>query len=293
MEEANQAQMQDDELVLLMTEKVLLVDEGKLAEDGNKVILNGEYLWVYEEDGKLIMKSSAYENNPHYGQSSRNEGDSGNKSNISHSAESTPPSELDVNELMMAGKVEPANFNNVASEPSWQQAMKSETESVEKNNTWELMKLPVGKKAIGLKWVFKVKKDANGEMVKYKARIVAKGYVQQQGRDFDKIFAPVTRLEIVRLPLALTAKNSWEVHHLDVKSAFLNGEIQEEVYVTQPKGFVKKGKEHFIYRLVKSLYGLRQAPRARYAKLSAWKSSVSYDAPMNILFTLRKLESLC
>lgn len=104
--------------------------------------------------------------------------------------------------------------------------------------------------------------------MKHKARIVTKGYVQQQGRDFDEIFAPVTRLETVRLLLALAAKNSWEVHHLDVKSAFLNGEIQEEVYVAQPKGFVKKRKEHLVYKLVKALYGLRQAPRAWYAKLS-------------------------
>ena len=176
--------------------------------------------------------------------------------------------ELDDDELMLMGTVEPTNYSTAAVEDCWQQAMKTEIEAVERNNTWRLTELPVGQKAIGLKWVFKVKRDANGEVVKHKARIVAKGYVQQQGRDFDEIFAPVTRLETVRLLLALAAKNSWEVHHLDVKSAFLNGEIHEEVYVTQPEGFVKKGKEHLVYRLVKALYGLRQAPRAWYAKLS-------------------------
>lgn len=176
--------------------------------------------------------------------------------------------ELDDDELMLMGTIEPTSYNKAATEYSWRQAMKNEIDAVERNNTWELTELPVGKKAIGLKWVFKVKKDANGEVVKHKARIVAKGYVQQQGRDFNEIFAPVTRLETVRLLLALAAKNSWEVHHLDIKSAFLNGELQEEVYVTQPEGFVKEGKEHLVYRLVKALYGLRQAPRAWYAKLS-------------------------
>lgn len=89
-----------------------------------------------------------------------------------------------------------------------------------------------------------------------------------KGIDFEEIFVPVTRVETVRLLLALAAKYSWEVHHLDVKTAFLNGEIEEEVYVSQPEGFVKKGKEHLVYRLIKALYGLRQGPRAWYAKLN-------------------------
>lgn len=113
--------------------------------------------------------------------------------------------------------------------------------------------------------------------MKYKARIVAKGYVQKRGVDFEEIFAPVTRLETVRLLLALAAKYGWEVHHLDVKSAFLNGDIQEEVYVCQPDGFVEKGKEHLVYRLVKALYGLRQAPRAWYAKLSKSLESLGFN----------------
>lgn len=88
-----------------------------------------------------------------------------------------------------------------------------------------------------------LKKDADGNIVKHKARLVAKGYVQEKGVDFDEVFVPVTRLEIVHLLLALAAKDSWEVHHLDVKTAFLNGKISEEVYVAQPEGFVKKGKD--------------------------------------------------
>lgn len=105
-------------------------------------------------------------------------------------------------------------------------------------------------------------------MIKHKARLVAKGYVQEHGIDYDEVFAPVTRMEIVRLLLALAAKNMWQVHHLDVKTAFLNGDINEEVYVAQPKGFVKKGQEQMVYKLYKALYGIKQAPHAWYSKLN-------------------------
>lgn len=112
------------------------------------------------------------------------------------------------------------------------------------------------------KWVFKLKKNADGDVVTYKARLVAKGYVQQYDIDYEEVFAPVTRLETVRLLLALAAKNTWEVHHLDVKSAFLNGELHEKVYVVQSEGFVKKGARIQIYKLLKALYDLCQAPGA-------------------------------
>lgn len=105
-------------------------------------------------------------------------------------------------------------------------------------------------------------------MTKHKAHLVAKGYVEKQGVDFEEVFTPVTRLETVRLLLALATKNRWEIHHLDVKLAFLNGELKEVVYVSQPEGFVKENSEHMVYQLIKTLYGLRQAPRAWYAKLS-------------------------
>lgn len=127
--------------------------------------------------------------------------------------------------------------------------MQTEMEAVERNGTWELTELPKGRKAIDLKWIYKIKRDAAGNVTKHKARIVAKGYVQKKGVDFDEVFAPVTRIETIRLLLALAAKGNWEVHHLDVKTAFLNGEIKEEVFVKQPEGFVKHGKEHLVYRL--------------------------------------------
>jgi hypothetical protein len=109
--------------------------------------------------------------------------------------------------------------------------MNSKLQSIQENNTWQLCDLPKGHKAIGLKWVYKVKRDPDDNIIKYKARLVAKGYTQRQGVDYGEVFAAVARLEIVRLLLALAANGKWQVHHMDVKSAFLNGELQEEVYV--------------------------------------------------------------
>jgi len=116
-------------------------------------------------------------------------------------------------------------------------------QSIQKNKTWELVKLQSGKKPIGLKWVFKLKRNSDGDVVKHKARLVAKGYVQKHGVDYDEVFAPVARLDTVRVLLALAANQGWKVHHLDVKSAFLHGELEEKVYVSQPEGYVVKGKE--------------------------------------------------
>jgi hypothetical protein len=138
---------------------------------------------------------------------------------------------------------EPSNYSEASGDPNWIQAMDSEMQSICKNGTWELAMLPPGQKAIGLKWVFKLKKNADGEIVKHKARLVAKGYVQQQGVDFDEVFAPVARLDTIRMILALAANRGWQVHHLDVKTAFLNGELEEEVYVVQPEGCGKGKRE--------------------------------------------------
>lgn len=171
-------------------------------------------------------------------------------------------------ELYLMGTEEPSTYRQAANDKEWRLAMEKEMDSIERNGTWKLTEPPKEQKIIGLKWIYKLKKDASGNVVKYKARLVAKGYSQEQGVDFEENFAPVTRLETVRLLLALAAQNNWEVHHLDVKTAFLNGEIKEDVYVAQPEGYVQKGKEHMVYKLVKALYGLKQAPRAWYFKLA-------------------------
>nr|GEZ01937.1 ribonuclease H-like domain, reverse transcriptase, RNA-dependent DNA polymerase [Tanacetum cinerariifolium] len=140
----------------------------------------------------------------------------------------------------------------------------------------EITTLPKGHKAIGLKWVFKTKRDVNENIIKHKARLVAKGYIQEHGIDFEKVFAPVARMETIRLLLTIAANNKWKVHHLDVKSAFLHGDLKKEVYVTQPEGSVEKQDQGKVYRLIKALYGLRQAPRAWNIKLDNTLKSLGF-----------------
>ena len=105
--------------------------------------------------------------------------------------------------------------------------------------------------------MFKLKKNSERNVIKHKSRLMTKGYVQRQGVDFEEVFAPVTRLDTIRLILSLATQHGWEVHDLDVKSAFLNGQLQEEVYVAQPEGFIIKVEEHKVYKLSKALYVLR------------------------------------
>ena len=179
--------------------------------------------------------------------------------------QSTAPGFVDRNleeHLLLASDAEPATFDEALRHDHWRHAMLDEMTAIEASDTWRLVDAPPRVKPIGLKWVYKTKKDATGVITKYKARLVAKGYVQQQGVDFDEVFAPVARLESVRLLLAHAASQGWAVHHMDVKSAFLNGVLQEQVYVEQPPGFVLCGHEKKVLHLVKALYGLCQAPRA-------------------------------
>jgi hypothetical protein len=170
-------------------------------------------------------------------------------------------------EALLVEMEEPTCFRDATDSQDWVDAMDREMQSIQKNKTWELVKLPAGKKPIGLKWVFKQKRNSEGDVVKHKARLVAKGYVQKHGVDYEEVFAPVARLDTVRVLLALAANQGWKVHHLDVKSAFLHGELEEEVYVSQPEGYVVKGKEQCVLKLSKALYGLKQAPRAWNVRL--------------------------
>jgi hypothetical protein len=130
-------------------------------------------------------------------------------------------------ELNAVSSDEPSNFEEAEQDPSWRRAMLVEMKSIEENDTWCLADLPSGRRAIGLKWMFKVKRDVDGNLVKHKARLVVKGYAQRSGIDYDEVFAPVARLDSVQLLIALATSEGWEVHHLDVKSAFLNGGLQE------------------------------------------------------------------
>ena len=174
---------------------------------------------------------------------------------------------LECEMLLLSLCDEPRSYQEASKNKRWRLACSDEIESINKNETWVLIDKPPGVKVIGLRWVFKIKRDADGKIIKFKARLVAKGYVQELGIDFDEVFAPVARIETIRLLIGLAAARGWEIHHLDVKTAFLHGELNEDVYVSQPEGFEKKGEEHKVYKLSKALYGLRQAPRAWNTKL--------------------------
>ena len=151
----------------------------------------------------------------------------------------------------------------------WEAAMEEEYHSLHANRTWELTTLPPSRKAVGCKWVFKTKRDATGEIVRHKARLVARGFSQVQGVDFNETFAPVAKFTTIRCIVALGASLDLEMHQMDVKTAFLNGDLEEDIYMEQPKGFVQRGHEHLVCKLTKSLYGLKQASRAWYQKIDA------------------------
>jgi len=152
--------------------------------------------------------------------------------------------------------------------------MEQELKSVEQNYTWELVL--DGHRPITLKWVFKLKKDELGAVIKHKARLVARGFVQQEGINYDYTFAPMEHIESVRVLLTLAAQEGRQVHHMDVKSAFLNSYLKEEVNVRQPPGYAITGEEGKVYRLSKALYGLHQAPCAWNAKIDATLKKIGF-----------------
>jgi hypothetical protein len=155
-------------------------------------------------------------------------------------------------------------------DPDWLLAMYKELSNFTRNDVWVLEPPPKSKNIIGTKWVFRNKEDEHGVVVRNKARLVAKGYSQVEGLDFREIFAPVVRLEAIRLLLAYSSLNDIKLYQMDVNSAFLNGEINELVYVEQPPGFEDPRNLNHVYTLKKALYGLKQAPRAWYERLSGF-----------------------
>jgi hypothetical protein len=143
----------------------------------------------------------------------------------------------------------------------WKEAVCSEMDSILSNETWELIDRPYGCKHVGCKWVFKKKLRPDGTIDKYKARLVAKDYTQKEGEDFFDTYSPVIRLTTIRVLLSLAASHGLLVHQIDVKTTFLNRELEEKIYMTRPDGFVVKGQEDKVCKLIKSLYGLKQAPK--------------------------------
>ncbi|KAJ9536421.1 hypothetical protein OSB04_un000398, partial [Centaurea solstitialis] len=171
---------------------------------------------------------------------------------------------------------EPSDVSQALADLDWVLAMQEELAEFERNKVWRLVTRPWGKSIIGMKWIFRNKKDENDLIIQNKARLVAKGYRQQEGIDFDETFAPVARIEAIRIFLAYAAHKNMTVYQMDVKCAFLNGVLQEEVYLEQPEGFVDPRYPNHVYVLDKALYGLKQAPRAWYETLTNYLLGVGY-----------------
>ncbi|KAE8730652.1 putative galacturonosyltransferase 6 [Hibiscus syriacus] len=159
----------------------------------------------------------------------------------------------------------------------WMMAVQEEIEALHKNNTWDLVPLPQGRKPIGNKWVFKIKRNVDDQVERYRARLVVKGYAQKEGIDFNEIFSPVVRLTTVRVLLAMCATLNLHLEQLDVKTAFLHGNLEEEIYMLQPEGFEEKEKKNLVCRLNKSLYGLKQAPRCWYKRFDSFIMCLGYN----------------
>jgi len=165
--------------------------------------------------------------------------------------------EGEIVQSIMLAEVEPVSFEEALKQNHWKKAMIEELDSIEKNETWRLVQLPTDKKCIDVKWVFKTKLKPDGQVAKYKARLVTRGFLQKYDQDYYEVYSLVARMETIRLIVAITVKNNWSMYQLDVKSTFLNVELEEEVYVNQPPGFEIKEKEEYLYKLDKALYGLK------------------------------------
>ena len=159
----------------------------------------------------------------------------------------------------------------------WFNGMKDKMKSIASNGVWDLVKLPNGAKTIGCKWVYKIKKDSLGNIERYKARLVAKGFTQNEGIDYKETFSPVSKKDSLHIILALVAHFDFELQQMNVKTAFLNGKLEEEVYMKQHKGFSSSQGEHLVCKLKKSICGLKQASRQCYLKFPDVISSFGFE----------------
>ena len=159
----------------------------------------------------------------------------------------------------------------------WQKAMDREMESMYSNSVWSLVEAPKGVKPIGCKWIYKRKRGSDGKVETFKARLVAKGYTQKEGIDYEETFSPVAMLKSIRILLAVAASLDYEIWQMDVKTAFLNGNLNEDIYMQQPEGFKTKGKEHMVCKLQRSIYGLKQASRSWNIKFDQAITSFGFE----------------
>ena len=140
--------------------------------------------------------------------------------------------------------------------------MKSKLDSMYPNQVWDLLKAPKGIKPVGCKWVYKRKRGIDGKVETFKTRLVAKGYTQKEGIDYEETFSPVAMFKSIRILLSIAAHYDYEIWQMNVKTTFLNGNLEEEIYMMQPEGFIAKNQEHMVCKLKMSIYGLKQASRS-------------------------------
>ncbi|KAL0550370.1 hypothetical protein IC582_014879 [Cucumis melo] len=172
--------------------------------------------------------------------------------------------------------IEPTSYQEASTDPLWQKAMNDELQALEKMHTWDYVDLPPGKRPIGCKWIYKIKTHSDGTIERYKARLVAKGYSQEYGIDYEETFAPVARMTSVHSLLAVAAAKQWPLLQMDVKNAFLNGILSEEVYMKPPPG--TSSPPHKVCLLRRALYGLKQAPRAWFATFSSTITQLGFTS---------------
>ncbi|KAG8489513.1 hypothetical protein CXB51_017534 [Gossypium anomalum] len=243
---------------------------------GYKAGVKGYKLWCPENRKVVISRDVVFDETAMLPNLSLK--DSSNKEN---QKQKYPEADLVAYALNVAEDIdanqEPSNYSEAIScedSEKWMFAMQEEMESLHKNKTWDLVKLPKGKKTVRCKWVFKKKEGTPGvEEPKYKARLVAKGYSQVPGVDFTDVFSPVVKHSSIRAFLGIVAIHDLELDQLDVKTAFLHGELEEDIYMQQPEGFTVSEKEDYVCLLKKSLYGLKQSPRQWYKRFDSFMTS--------------------
>ena len=183
-----------------------------------------------------------------------------------------------LNYILLTDRGEPECYEEamqVDESIKWELAMNDEMDSLLSNHTWELANLPKGKKALHNKWVYRIKEEPDGSK-RYKARLVVKGFQQKEGVDYTEIFSPVVKMVTIRTVLGLVAQEDLHLQQMDVKTAFLHGDLDKEIYMKQPEGFEVKGKESLVCKLKRSLYGLKQAPRQWYKRFDSFIKGVGF-----------------
>ena len=172
--------------------------------------------------------------------------------------------------------VVPKYIHEAFKDPKWEKVVQEKVKALHDNGTWEVVDLPKGKKVVGSKWVFTMKYKTDGELERYKARLVAQGFTQTYGINYEETFAPMAKLNSIRVLLSLAVNLDWELHQLNVKNAFLNGTLNEEVYTKIPLGFQSEKEQGKVCKLKKLLYGLKQSPRAWFTRFSSTLTRLKY-----------------